>query len=85
MKRSLLLVAMACLLSIKAHAQWTTSGSDIQNTNVGNVGIGTSTPSSKLDVKWRDQSECRQSDNLWWADSFECRYGPEHHDWWISG
>jgi hypothetical protein len=50
MKRSLLLVAMACLLSIKAHAQWTTSGSDIQNTNVGNVGIGTSTPSSKLDV-----------------------------------
>ena len=30
--------------------QWTTSGSDISNTNSGNVGVGTSTPSAKLDL-----------------------------------
>ena len=50
MKRSFFLVAMACLLSIKVQAQWTASGSDIYNSNVGNVGIGNATPTSKLDV-----------------------------------
>ena len=29
---------------------WTTSGNNIYNTNTGNVGIGTATPSAKLDV-----------------------------------
>ena len=32
------------------HAQWATSGSNINNTNSGNVGIGTSSPGSKLTV-----------------------------------
>jgi hypothetical protein len=32
-------------------AQWTTSGANIFNSNTGNVGIGTSTPSSKLDLQ----------------------------------
>lgn len=31
-------------------AQWSTNGSNIYNTNSGNVGIGTSTPGFKLDV-----------------------------------
>lgn len=31
-------------------AGWTTSGTNIYNTNTGNVGIGTATPSQKLDV-----------------------------------
>ena len=31
--------------------QWTLTGSDISNTNTGNVGIGTATPAEKLDVK----------------------------------
>ena len=33
-----------------SHAQWTTSGSDIYNTNTGNVGIGTTSPTQKLVV-----------------------------------
>jgi hypothetical protein len=33
-----------------AQAQWTTSGSDISNTNPGNVGVGTTTPTAKLDI-----------------------------------
>ena len=32
----------------KAHAQWTTNGNDISNTNSGNVGIGTASPNAKL-------------------------------------
>jgi hypothetical protein len=34
-----------------AHGQWTTNGNNINNTNSGNVGVGTTTPGSKLDVK----------------------------------
>jgi hypothetical protein len=33
------------------NAQWTTSGNNIYNTNTANVGIGTTTPAVKLDVK----------------------------------
>ncbi len=37
-----------------ALAQWTTNGSNINNTNPGNVGIGTSTPVSPLEVQAPD-------------------------------
>ena len=33
-----------------AAAQWTTNGNDINNTNSGNVGVGTSSPGTKLHV-----------------------------------
>jgi hypothetical protein len=34
----------------EAQAQWATNGSNINNTNAGNVGIGTTSPGSKLHV-----------------------------------
>jgi len=37
-----------------ASAQWNTSGANIYNTNSGNVGIGTTTPSHLLEVKGGD-------------------------------
>lgn len=40
------------LLSLKmAFTQWTTSGNDIYNSNTGNVGVGTTAPTSKLDTR----------------------------------
>ena len=43
----------ACFLFIgntgSAYGQWT-NGTNINNTNTGNVGIGTTTPAQKLDV-----------------------------------
>lgn len=36
--------------SIRVDAQWTTNGSNINNTNIGNVGVGTTSPAQKLDV-----------------------------------
>lgn len=44
-------IMIACFAQApKVSAQWTTSGNDISNTNSGNVGVGTSTPSAKLDL-----------------------------------
>ncbi|MDB5123552.1 MAG: hypothetical protein JWP94_1681 [Mucilaginibacter sp.] len=48
-KISITLIAVIVLMQF-GHAQWTTSGSNIYNTNTGNVGIGTTTPSQKLVV-----------------------------------
>src|SRR5438067_442699 len=44
---------MALCLSRPAEAQWTTSGTNISNSNSGNVGIGTgaNNPAGKLDVR----------------------------------
>lgn len=42
-------VAFALCTSV-AQGQWTTNGNNINNTNSGNVGVGTSTPGSRLTV-----------------------------------
>jgi hypothetical protein len=47
MKR--LLTAFSLFITVQSHAQWTGT-TDINNTNSGNVGIGTTTPSEKLEV-----------------------------------
>ena len=46
------LVAIAFMLAQpdRAQAQWINNGNHIHNTNAGNVGIGTTTPGSKLEV-----------------------------------
>ncbi len=41
---------LMALQSSIVHAQWAASGNDINNTNTGNVGIGTTTPGYRLDV-----------------------------------
>jgi len=43
-------VAILFVAPRTAHGQWTTNGSNINNTNSGNVGVGTSSPAAKLDV-----------------------------------
>ncbi|HEX6046077.1 MAG TPA: hypothetical protein VFZ22_16410 [Pyrinomonadaceae bacterium] len=52
--RSVIAFAVVLVLGcfINASAQWTTpdAGQNINNTNTGNVGIGTSAPSAKLDL-----------------------------------
>ncbi len=54
MKRILTLTAgiacLVCLTFVQVNAQWTTVGTDIYNTNTGNVGIGTTTPGYLLHV-----------------------------------
>ena len=45
-----LLVALLALSSTTSVAQWATTGNDINNTNSGNVGVGTATPAAKLHV-----------------------------------
>jgi len=48
--KALLSVFLASLCFGTAQCQWTIPGTNINNTNTGNVGIGTTTPSSKLHV-----------------------------------
>ena len=47
--KTLMIITM--LVTFKfSFSQWVTSGNNINNTNTGNVGIGTTTPTRKLDV-----------------------------------
>ncbi|QKJ31799.1 hypothetical protein HQ865_19185 [Mucilaginibacter mali] len=49
-KISLAIIALLFALPFVSNAQWTTSGTNIYNSNSGKVGIGTTSPSYKLDV-----------------------------------
>ncbi|MGY3214783.1 hypothetical protein [Mucilaginibacter sp. HD30] len=49
MKKTYLSLITLCI-ALSASAQWTTSGTNIYNSNTGNVGIGTTTPGFKLDI-----------------------------------
>ena len=48
--RLMMVITCALVPLSVAQAQWAPSGSDISNTNTGNVGIGTNAPSRKLSV-----------------------------------
>ncbi|MBS1553584.1 MAG: tail fiber domain-containing protein [Bacteroidetes bacterium] len=50
MKKIVVTTLSILAFSLTSFAQWATSGSDIYNTNTGNVGIGNTAPTSKLDV-----------------------------------
>lgn len=43
-------VLMVFLINLNVFGQWTTTGNNIYNSNSGNIGIGTTNPSYKLDV-----------------------------------
>ena len=45
-----LLGALLVSFSTTSFAQWTTNGNNINNTNSGNVGVGTASPSSRLTI-----------------------------------
>jgi hypothetical protein len=48
----LLVIATLAVLALNTHvkAQWITNGSAIYNSNTGNVGIGTTSPTTKLEI-----------------------------------
>lgn len=50
MNRLSLITILFVSISNSLFAQWTTSGTNIYNSNTGNVGIGTTTPKTLLDV-----------------------------------
>jgi len=47
---SLLLGLLIASCAGNVEAQWTTNGNNVNNTNTGNVGVGTAAPAQKLDV-----------------------------------
>jgi hypothetical protein len=49
MKKSILFY-FTCITCLAGQAQWATTGTNIYNTNTGNVGINTSTPGTQLDI-----------------------------------
>lgn len=48
---ALVTLVLTVMLSTTARAQWTTTGTNISNTNTGNVGIGTTSPSAPVHIK----------------------------------
>ncbi|HTI07057.1 MAG TPA: hypothetical protein VL832_00840 [Puia sp.] len=49
--KKIVMFLLGCLVCHVALSQWITSGNNINNTNSGNVGVGTTTPWSRLDVR----------------------------------
>jgi hypothetical protein len=83
MSWSMLLVMIGCILasSQAAYSQWSQSGSDVSNTNTGNVGIGTgaTAPTYKLNVAGsEDKSQIRFGLGAFDSGGFLFSNGPSH-------
>jgi trimeric autotransporter adhesin len=50
MKKMMFTVMSILFLNLTSFAQWSTSGTNIFNSNTGNVGIGNTAPTAKLDI-----------------------------------
>ncbi len=50
MAMTLVVLGILAMQSRPVNGQWTTNGNNINNTNTGNVGIGTTSPTAKLHV-----------------------------------
>jgi hypothetical protein len=63
------LVSFFVLCAFASIAQWNTSSTNIYNSNTGNVGIGTSAPTAKLEINpgWTGQS---QGLRIWGGNSY---------------
>lgn len=68
MKILTIITLLTSLTKLTATAQWS-SGTDIYNTNTGNIGIGTTSPVSKLDVA--GPVNIMSGNNLTWGGLFE--------------
>lgn len=62
------LLAFLAIITKCAIGQWTTSGTDIYSSNTGNVGVGTTSPSTKLEVSGEIKQTGRTT-YLWGAGS----------------
>jgi hypothetical protein len=69
--RFTLTLSLALLCGFESNAQWTTSGTNIFNSNTGNVGIGNTAPSNKLDVT----GNTRISNNLFLPGTLRANSG----------
>lgn len=73
MKRISILVVMLMAGSLRTHAQWTPSGSNLYWSGTGNLGIGTITPGAKLSFPNLDAST--SADGITWYNPGPLQYG----------
>jgi len=78
-----MLVVLFALLIVfgsagSAPAQWTTNGNNINNTNTGNVGVGTTTPAAKLAVTGNSAANTATATIT--ADGTNNYYAGNNHD-----
>lgn len=77
--KTLFVLLLSLLSMISASGQWTTSGTNIYNSNTGNVGIGLTTPVEKLQIagNLRFGTSIGSSNHAieWFTSSFAAGYG----------
>jgi hypothetical protein len=74
-----LLLAFCLWRPAEVRAQWATNGNDINNTNTGNIGVGTTAPVAKLDVtNSEDKAQVRFGMGSGNSGGFLFSNGPGH-------